>query len=103
MIRVLLFLIIRATSLHDPPVLNADNPVCQLGDILIVGNQYDSLPVLLCHHPEKAKNVMAGGRIQIPGSSSARTIAGLLANALAMATLCCCPPERVQGSASLSP
>ncbi len=44
---VLLFLSMKTTPLSDLPVLNAHDPVCHLGDILIMGDQNDRLLKLL--------------------------------------------------------
>ena len=65
MIPRLLFASIAATSLHDLSVFDADDPVRQLGDVLIVGDQDQGLLKFFGRCLQQSQHIVTGGRIQI--------------------------------------
>ena len=81
----------------DPSVFNADPPVSFLRDLRVMGYHHDRLVEFLAGHLQKIDHFIAGPAVQISVGSSQSRSAGFVISALAIATLCCCPPERWLG------
>ena len=100
MIRLFFTLRIFLTASRNFSVLDPDDPVRHLGNALVVRNHHNGLLKLLAADFEKAEHIQAVLESRFPVGSSARIMAGLEARALAMATLCCWPPESWLGRLS---
>ena len=53
--------------MDDAAVLDADDPVRELGDLLVVGNHHNGLAELLARHLEQREHVLAGFAVQVAG------------------------------------
>ena len=87
----------RRRSFNDPSIFDADHPVSHLSNFRIVCDHYQRLVKFRTCHPQKFHHLQGCPGVQISCRLIRRMIAGLLARALAIATLCCCPPDRLFG------
>ena len=59
--------IIGKTFLHNLAVLNADNPICKAGNVVVVGNHHNSLPELRTGALDKPQHLGAGLAVKVAG------------------------------------
>ena len=74
------------------PVAQRDVAAAVLGDLRVVGHEYDGTSLGM-QFLEKNQYLERGTGIEISGRSSARMTAGSFTSARAMATRCICPPD----------
>ncbi len=76
-------------------ILQKQNPICTTCNSRIMSNQYRTLFIFFSFNSRKICIISyAVSQSKFPVGRSASKIFGLLIKALAIATLCLCPPER---------
>ena len=82
---------------HHAAVREEDDPVRVTRRDRVVRHHHDRLAHLVYCPPHERQHLGARMRVEVPVGSSAKMICGLLANARATATRCCCPPDSSLG------
>ena len=57
--------ILNTPSFRNFPILNTDNPICKLGDLVVMGNHHKGLVKLLAAYFQQAEDIAARPAVEV--------------------------------------